>query len=81
MALKCPECGNNTLDWEVEYNLWKCVRMDCGYQRKRKENEKNPHLISIGFEKEIDVSKPTLDERLTQIETTFIKILEKVDDI
>ncbi len=45
--IKCPECKNKTLDWDRDYDLWRCVRADCGYQRKRSNNEKDPHIISI----------------------------------
>lgn len=47
MALKCPKCGNQTLDWKALFNCWKCVKVDCDYQRKRTLEEKNPHIISI----------------------------------
>lgn len=47
MSKKCPKCGNYTLDWKVSFNRWKCVRMNCSYQRKKKKTEVNPHIISV----------------------------------
>lgn len=47
MAKECPKCGNNTLDYKASFNLWKCVRADCDYQKRKEKDEINSHIISV----------------------------------
>ena len=47
MPRQCPKCKSYTLDYNSEYNVWKCLWVTCDYQEDRTEDQKRPFLISM----------------------------------